>query len=120
MTRQQLFNQAATVLLTQGERSRAVDDTCLYRGPNGLKCAIGAMIPDALYEGDIEGYNIERLLDDYPAICKVLGGQRNVRFLDALQVLHDSVEPTDWLESLEDFALQYDLSTKVLEPFRKI
>lgn len=35
---------------------RSVGDiSCLYRGHSGLKCAVGHIIPDELYDDDIEG-----------------------------------------------------------------
>lgn len=59
-TTQQTFDMVVEHLITQGRPSRKTDETgigCLYRYElNGkmLKCAIGALIPDDLYDVSME------------------------------------------------------------------
>lgn len=48
MTPQQVFDRVVEHLATQGRASRA-DSVCLYRGPGGISCAAGCLIPDAEY-----------------------------------------------------------------------
>ena len=45
LTRQAAFNKVARHLLRQNAKSTNKDGECLYRGPNGLRCAVGALIP---------------------------------------------------------------------------
>lgn len=52
---QEIFNKVATHLLTQGKRSVASDGSCMYRGPEGTKCAIGCLIEDDEYHPLLEG-----------------------------------------------------------------
>jgi hypothetical protein len=47
MTKQEIFDKVAAHLLTQ--RRQSVNDcsgACVYRSPEGLKCAAGCLIPD--------------------------------------------------------------------------
>lgn len=53
---QKTFNKAVTTLLRQNKKS--IDEnsnTCLYRGPNGTRCGAGALIPNRLYNKNMEG-----------------------------------------------------------------
>ncbi len=38
------------------------EGTCLYRGPNGKKCAIGVLIPDEKYTPHLEGQRAVEVL----------------------------------------------------------
>ena len=49
-TAQQVFDQVVAHMIKQGERSIQNGSMCLYRGPNGLKCAAGCLIADDEYE----------------------------------------------------------------------
>lgn len=53
MTLQEIYSTVRQHLLTQNARS-AKNGNCLYRGPNGTKCAAGALIPDEIYTPSIE------------------------------------------------------------------
>lgn len=50
---QESFDFAAEYVFRQGEQSFETT-ACLYRGPRGLKCAIGSLLPDSLYETGME------------------------------------------------------------------
>lgn len=50
MTLQEFFDQAVGGVIRQGRRSVAENGKCLYRGPNGLKCAVGHCISDDEYD----------------------------------------------------------------------
>ena len=55
---QEIFDTIAVHLLKQGVRSVNSYGVCLYRGPNGLRCAISALIPDELYMPEIENVSV--------------------------------------------------------------
>lgn len=55
MTRQEIFDKALAHLRVQGCQAIEANTTCLYRTSSGLKCAIGALIPDEVYTPDMEG-----------------------------------------------------------------
>ena len=47
LSQQEVFNQVADHLLTQMKRSYSKKHKgCQYRGPNGLKCAVGGILTD--------------------------------------------------------------------------
>lgn len=58
MSLQEIFDFAVNHLRTQGVPSTGPDGQCLYRGPNGTKCAFGAFISDTEYEADMEGMTV--------------------------------------------------------------
>jgi hypothetical protein len=77
----------------------------MYRGPDGLKCAIGCLIPDELYSYTIEsnpvGYLPKEILDH-------LGG--NEWLLQRLQSIHDLIDVENWYTALSDLATEFNLS----------
>lgn len=63
MNKQEMFTKVWRGLEAQKwEKSRADKIGCLYRGPNGMKCAAGHLIPDEKYKPKIEGDPILLLL----------------------------------------------------------
>ena len=61
MTNQEIFDKVHTHLLTQ--RTAAIEDgSCCYRAGT-QSCAVGALIPDALYTTEIEGASVATLID---------------------------------------------------------
>jgi hypothetical protein len=92
-TRQTAFDTALAHLRKQGQR--AVEDQhsdagCVYRSPEGLKCAIGALISDEDYNP-----NMEQLTACHQTVSKAISGlSRDTDFLSDLQSsLHDSFVP---------------------------
>lgn len=65
LTKQELFNYVTRRIYEQGQTSVA-DVTCAYRGESidgqPLMCAVGALIPDQLYNPDME----HKIVDDSP------------------------------------------------------
>ena len=107
LTKQDIFNISANGLLKQGKKS--VDaHSCLYRGPNGLKCAIGMLIPDELYQDRFEGQSAS----DSGAIktLNVPDTAEYALFLDNLQDIHDEHLPNEWDHELVNFAHYYGLN----------
>ncbi len=106
---QKVFDKVAKHLLTQRCKS-AVKGDCRYRGPNGLRCAIGALIPNKLYSADLEGRNARYL----PApIIKHIGAPKD--FLVDLQRVHDDCHPNAWRRDLRYVAARYGLSPAAAE-----
>ena len=101
MTKQQIFNKVARHLLKQNEQAM-VGTMCQYRAPGGLKCAIGALIPDAKYKQEFEG-SVVGILDEPESIAvrKAAGLKANqIALGKALQDVHDESDPANWIEQL--------------------
>lgn len=121
MTPQEIFDTVAKHLFRQGcrsvERDEDPDPACLYRGPEGRMCAVGVLIPDEIYNTDMEyqnaAYLVGKVGSPLPAWMKA-----NENLLQSLQISHD--RPLHWLNSeamqerLRGVAIQYDLSSAVL------
>ena len=62
-TNQEIFDRVVEHLAQQKKRSMYDKDTCAYRSEDGLKCAIGALIPDEYYDSEFEEKNISTLIE---------------------------------------------------------
>lgn len=62
--------------------------TCLYRGPEGKKCAVGLFIPDDLYNSAFENRSYFALTNKNPELLKFM--PLNAESMDALQFVHDT------------------------------
>lgn len=113
-TKQEIYDIAAHHLMTQDVRSRQDEHGgCMYRGPNGLQCAVGCLIPDEIYDGAMEGKSAMALVRTHPETQPYLGypqGGDQVAFLTRLQRLHDKREPSTWHEELRSLALSFHLT----------
>lgn len=120
MDRQTIYQTVRNHLLWQGAKSEEAGGACLLRGPQKQKCAIGILIPDALYEPSMEGESEpELLLSTHPALRDLLGmgpvydaaGRRSddIRFLTELQDIHDRTDPCNWAEALSAMAVSWKL-----------
>ena len=87
-TAQEIFDTVATHLFTQGRQARLSNTTCAYRSDDGLKCAIGALIPDDMYRSEMEGGSPSILITYFPALRTVFGD--SMRLLALLQRAHDN------------------------------
>ncbi len=121
LTQQQIFDQVADHLLTQKKKSYNKKETsCAYRGPNGLKCAIGGILADneivkianCISPNDVNYLAIHQLkLPD-----RLTG---HTEFLRYLQMIHDVHKPSRWIEKLSAFAKEKGLDKSVLDKYRK-
>jgi hypothetical protein len=110
MTRQEIYNKVATHLLAQNEVSKNELGRCLYRGPRGLKCGIGVLIPDDVYDPCCENTAADQLHHRLSGeFCRSIGTRRDGAFLCGLQAIHDNWQPQDWANKLREFALVYSL-----------
>lgn len=109
MTKQEVFTTVKNHLLAQNKKAEE-GGICLYRGPNGTKCAIGCLITDEEYEKmvkhRIDRYGIWSLSRHF--MIKNLEGI-NSNFLNRLQGIHDCHEPNKWEERLREFAIAFNL-----------
>lgn len=129
MDKQQIFNTVAQNLLIQNECSWN-GEICLYRGPNGLKCAAGVLIPDELYQPEMEGHDFcefngpeigrQALLEaPKPELWNdviALVGADNIGLIKKLQKIHDQNQPEEWTQLLNELAEAERLDKSVLNP----
>lgn len=116
MTEQDIFNAAYLGLKAQGFKMSLRNGGCAYRGLNGLRCAVGHVIPDALYDPEMEGDSAES--DLVRKALAAIGADGHVQFLSQLQCVHDfeydyrgrtaPLPPMD--ERLREFALERGLT----------
>jgi hypothetical protein len=114
MNLQQIFDKTANHLLKQGTQSVLEDDdTCAYRGQDGLMCAVGCLISDDAYNWYLEGTSV----DDCKKVQKALRNSgikfdadgQVMRLLTLLQNIHDTKEERDWAASLSALANELGL-----------
>lgn len=142
LSKQEIFDRTAAHLLAQGEPA-SISGDCMYRTPNGLKCAVGALIPDEVYHrfdidpkyadpyNELEGANIEsrvvqRALIDSGVLAKDFDEEINGTFhlLLEIQLAHDEYQssparewppfPVHIREKLEHIARDHKLDDTVL------
>lgn len=114
MTKQEIFDKVASHLLTQRERSASDNGACLYRGPRGLKCAAGFLIPDDIYTVDMEGENAEFVFTHF---FKLSAFREHVTLVLRLQAIHDNFGVDLWKDKLETLAKYEGISYDILKQF---
>lgn len=109
---QQAFDKAYLGLKAQGFERSYGNDICLYRGPDGKKCALGHLIPDDQYRHDMEAKSVHTINNLFPnALPEGLRDLDGRRALNALQRCHDfAVDAADMRDRLVHFAEMHDLT----------
>ena len=102
----EVFDKVSAHLLAQGRRSAAREGgACLYRGPDGLRCAVGCLIDDEHYDPSLEGQatgatpgceETTRALIESGVTCD----REMLEMLEVLQDLHDENDPAEWATDL--------------------
>lgn len=112
MNRQEVFDKVASHLLAQNDRS-SNGMHCQYRGRDGLKCAIGVLIPDEMYTPEIENYTIADLssrnlspqkTEFFDKFMDQFDDSVNISFLTLLQNVHDNFFINKWEKRLKEIA----------------
>lgn len=111
LSRQEIFDKVAAHLLSQMKRSQN-STGCAYRGADDTKCAVGCLIPDALYSPDMELKRVWTLFRAFPDAMVASGlSEADSQFLDQLQSVHDVNEPKYWRGELAALAARHQLAT---------
>jgi hypothetical protein len=116
MDDQAIFDYVAHHLLTQDRRATPPDGLgCLYRGAGGTSCAVGCLIPDALYHVDMEGIGVRDLTGRLMAMRHPLGQwfAEHMPLLIALMGIHDTISPAEWRDTLRHLAFTLHLNDRV-------
>ena len=100
-----IIDLVETKLLEQGVRSIKVwPGSCALRGADGMKCAIGWLVPDDVYTRRLE--TVEDPVLELIVIGKYekcFGEQfyEKTEILQELQYVHDHVDPSRWDEEFK-------------------
>lgn len=113
-TLQELFDTAANHLLEQMSKSEDERQTCRYRGPEGMKCAVGALIPDSAYIPEIENCVSTSLFSRFRDVLEESGinpdSLETEQLLSELQEVHDMYDPIYWSNALRQVAENFNLN----------
>lgn len=114
MTPQEAFDRAVFGTIRQGRGSYVGRVSCRYRGPDGTRCTIGRLIPDRLYNPEMEGRSARGLLKEWPIVAKHFAGVP-VELLEDLQGAHDDAcgakdFAQDFILRARDIAVKYQLT----------
>ncbi len=116
--RQATLNKVWKHLRKQGEKSTNGGHLCRYRGAGGLRCAVGALMPDGMYDPCIEGTSAYRMFEINAEMGRERVGEQfralfsskvSGSFIQQLQNIHDKFEPYAWEMALEAFARENNL-----------
>lgn len=115
MTPQEVFDTVVAALVKQGRKSLAengdpsISKDCRYRGDDGLKCAIGHLIPDDEYAEWMEGMGTTTLLLELESrdmrglsIYALIDEHNDM--LGNLQECHDTSDDEDFVAEFLDAA----------------
>ena len=116
MQAQTILNVVTRHLLKQNRKSERQPGMCLYRGPDNTSCAVGCLIPPAMYYVGMEGCSVDALLERYPEVSDLLGVS-NIELLKYLQNTHDCFCVENWPERLRIIAqgLSLELPAELVE-----
>jgi len=94
LSRQEIFDKVLDELRTQGSACVDMNRVCRYRDWTGNKCAVGHLIPDGLYDKNIEGTSVN-MPENFPSLLHTVLQNagidiwRDWKLLQRLQFAHD-------------------------------
>jgi len=109
MKNQEIFDKAYLGLKSQGFiRSVSSGISCVYRGPEGRKCAVGWLIPDEKYDPkfDTEIWGFQRIFKE----IRISISQQQDFLIEELRFCHDSSrQPETMRNKLHTIAKDFNL-----------
>ena len=108
-TAQQIFDTVVRHLRQQGAKS-SDEMHCLYRDPNGRKCALGCLIDEAHYVRTMEYNSLTKLLETQILGDLKLEFQAHKNLLIDLQDTHDNLEVEKWEGKFVRIAMDFGLT----------
>lgn len=101
LNEREIFDRVKTHLLQQNEKSYDEFNGCLYRGKNGLKCAVGCLIEDDEYDDAMEQNTVDELFRYRTSFKNFdVNNERHIDILSTLQDIHDSCDVDCWPDEL--------------------
>lgn len=86
---QEVFDIVVNHLFTQGRPAYDGVQGCMYRAPDGLRCAVGVLIPDDLYDPEFETNSSDKVIHDLFK-SGLADWREHEKLLLALQDAHDN------------------------------
>lgn len=114
MDNQEFYNISSEHLLNQMAVSES-EDGCLYRGPKGRMCPVGACIPDEKYLPVMEGKGVEGLIKFNKEIKAIFHGVE-LGLLIRMQSIHDNLLPEHWADMMKCVAIEFGLKSTNKKP----
>lgn len=111
-TKQEVFDKVLKFMRKQGKQSKSRGE-CKYRGPGGLKCAVGCLITEKQIKTHkvVEGTQASKLPN--ALVREMVGSMKNAEwFLNDLQNAHDAADrnfPSEFEERMHDVAERWGL-----------
>ena len=113
MSLQEIFDKSVGGVLAQGGLGMR-HGVCLYRAPDGKRCAVGQLLDDGVYSPSFEALPLRSIVSRLPPS---LG--RQVDLLNKLQIAHDaSYGLADFASTAAKLAAKLNLNTKVIDDWR--
>lgn len=122
LNKQDVFDVVAWQMLRQNAQSIAPgpgSTKCMYRAPDGKRCAVGWLIPDEVYQRPLEFLGVRDLA---ARLSETTGGARFATFLFVhmpllrdLQGMHDANPPAEWAKTLRMIAQRHNLNDTVVD-----
>lgn len=110
LTTEQATLQIKRRMLAQNKKSTGIVEGMgvinRYRGDDGTACSIGCVMPDSLYDPEMEGQLLEQLLEDFPAFAEYFKDV-DIMVLYRAQEMHDERTVAEWPAYLDSLVLQY-------------
>lgn len=116
MNLQKVFDVVALHLLQQNKQCKTKPTACAYRNDAGLMCAFGKLIPDELYDLEMESNGLGCVINQYPQFKDHLYKEYSYQhteterefFYSVVQV-HDLMHPSCWHDQLKALAERNNL-----------
>ena len=104
---QEIFDIVVAHARTMDKKSTRCrpEPVCAYRGEQGRKCFVGALIPDEEYDVSMEGPISMLAPVEMPYLS-----DKSYRLLIELQGIHDLTPMNKWEEGLKDVAEEFGLN----------
>lgn len=109
MTDQELFDKVAAHLRTQNAKAMNADCQCMYRAPDGKRCAAGCLILDEHYAPNIEGLAITGNLV-WARLSASGVADAQAQLVQELQIVHDNCQIDQWKSELARVAGRHNLA----------
>jgi hypothetical protein len=111
LTAQVIFDTSCRAILRQG-KAAVENGKCKYRASDGSVCAVGALIPDEVYDPRVEGCGVSTITSWVPELVP------HYHLLCRLQEAHDSTLRDrgipGWTHHVAGIAREFNLSIEVL------